>query len=158
MMRMKRTLLFLCLVGGGIQAPLIVARSQDAPGATRVDFQAIPMPVCFEALLTLGPVAVDSRKDLHSWVRWHSPPCLGLDMPEIDFSKYTLIGQWVELGTCRGGQGSEISVLRDDAARAYRHQVSAASMPCRGHSRKAHWILVPKLPAGFTVLFESAER
>jgi hypothetical protein len=155
---MPRNLLILCTLLGCISAGPVTARSHDAPRTTQVSYKAIPMPACCDALLSLGPVVIESTKDLHLGLRWFSPPCEGLDAPHIDFSKYTLIGQWLNLGNCPAGRGYDVSVVRDDAAREYRHHTVARSMPCRGVSRKALWILVPKLPDGYTVRFESTSR
>lgn len=75
----------------------------------------------------------------------------------IDFTKHTLLGIEINSGWCRGGPlGLTYRTLNDEARKRYLVVVSYRSPgePCRYSSRYDLWVLVPKLPEGYTVVFE----
>ncbi len=133
--------------------PLDPLRTQE-PCAVRLPFTLCAMPGCNMTLLVGGPVVFTSEDSLRARLVRHSPPCDTAEMPRIDFGKQTLIGRWITLGNCPAGKRFSVSVCRDDSARVYRHIVAQEESPCRGLSSYMSWILVPRLPEGYRVVFE----
>ncbi len=75
-----------------------------------------------------------------------------LKLPEIDFSKHTLIAMGAVTDLC---QKLELKIIRDDAEKRYRHVIIAdRPFRCRGIGYVPFWVLIPKLPAGYEVTFE----
>jgi hypothetical protein len=75
-----------------------------------------------------------------------------LKLPEIDFSKHTLIAMGAATDLC---QKLELKIIRDDAEKRYRHIIIAdRPFRCRGVGYVPFWVLVPKLPPGYRVTFE----
>ncbi len=76
--------------------------------------------------------------------------------PEIDFAKYTLLGQYVT-GGCTMKLKRDVTV--DEGQQQYVYQVTARDCGrCKKLVTAFNWVLVPKLPAGWTVRFELEEK
>lgn len=127
------------------------------PCAESVAFREIMMPHWSMTLLVNGPVVAVSAAGLRDLVARHSPPCDTAQIPEIDFDRETLIGVWIHLGNCAAGYRYSIRICRDDSAHAYRYALKTWENPCRGTSSRIAWVLVPKLPEGYSVTFRRSE-
>lgn len=129
-----------------------------SPCADSVGYTEIAMPTCDMTLLIDGPVVIETERELRDRVARHESICDTALIPPIDFSRHTLIGRWIHLGNCAAGQHFAVRVCRDEGARVYRHIVAVEENPCRGLSSYMSWILVPKLPPGYTVVFGEEGR
>ncbi len=78
---------------------------------------------------------------------------------EIDFSKYTLLGVDIYNAECQKFPMTH-KVIKDEAAKLYRFQVThpPVSVPCRGMYHHELWILAPKMPDEYRVVFEIKEK
>ncbi|HVZ39282.1 MAG TPA: hypothetical protein VHI13_08405 [Candidatus Kapabacteria bacterium] len=112
------------------------------------------MPHCGRTLLVHGQLVVTTAAELHDRFVLYNAVCDTNAIPTFDFEKYTLIGCWVTLGNCGAGHIFNITVCRDDSAHCYRHILERRENPCRGISSYMSWLLVPRLPAGYRVVFE----
>jgi hypothetical protein len=130
----------------------------ELPCADTIAYTEVPMRTCSMTLLVGGSVVYNTADELRNRAHLYAPVCDTALLPEIDFEKFTLIGSWIGLGNCRSGQRFVVHVCRDDSAKVYRHIVQVASHRCRGTSSYMLWIIVPKLPPGYTVVFEGMER
>ena len=74
--------------------------------------------------------------------------CKDFTMPEIDFSRYALIGMDFFID-CNGQV--RVSVRNDTAARVYRIFADIHDGLCRGMTSRDYWLLVPALPEGYRV-------
>ena len=128
------------------------------PCADTLTYRMIAMPKCNMTLLVGGPRVITTQADLRALLLRHSPPCDTAEMPRINFEQYTLIGRWITLGNCPMGSWFSVYVCRDSSARLYRHTVLQPESPCRGLSSVMSWMLVPKLPEGYSVVFEARKR
>ena len=76
-------------------------------------------------------------------------------VPEVDFSKKTVLGLWSE-GSC-AATGFDKKVLRDDIQKTITYSVTVIESPiaCSGPGRESlNLIAIPKAPAGYKVFFE----
>lgn len=151
---MKWILLLLPLLITPARAQSLPILLTPPPCAAPLRYTLCAMPKCNMTLLVGGPVVFTSEDSLLARLVRHSPPCDTAEMPRVDFEKQMLIGRWITLGNCPAGKHFSVSVCRDDSARVYRHIVTQAESPCRGLSSYMSWILVPRLPEGYRVVFE----
>ncbi|MEZ5429510.1 MAG: hypothetical protein R2747_24915 [Pyrinomonadaceae bacterium] len=80
---------------------------------------------------------------------------------KIDFTEESLLGVEFSSGYCRRPHGLSFQTIRDDSRKKYILSVSytdPGGQVCRALSRYALWVLVPKLPAGYSVDFEITAR
>uniref|UniRef100_B8HKF0 Uncharacterized protein n=1 Tax=Cyanothece sp. (strain PCC 7425 / ATCC 29141) TaxID=395961 RepID=B8HKF0_CYAP4 len=86
----------------------------------------------------------------------NSPGCRTENTSQIDFTEFTLLGTefFIPGGCSMGGNGFTVSVRRDDRHQIYTHTVVSGTGPCAGQSDHRYWVLVPKLPSGYRVVFE----
>ncbi len=150
---MKAIPLLICLLLVPALCGPNAASAQHERQPEQLKYKPIQMPPCNMTLLVNGPVVFKTEEELRARFRRHTPPCDEAQVPRIDFDKHTLIGRWITLGNCPAGKKFKIEVIRDDEARVYRHVLEVETMPCRGLSSYMSWILVPKLPEGYTVVF-----
>jgi hypothetical protein len=84
-------------------------------------------------------------------------PFMGTDTckhPIIDFSKYTLLGQSASAGGCKIPD-YQIKAFRDYINRELIYKVKIVEHgTCLMAINKNKWILVPKIPTGYKVVFE----
>ncbi len=77
--------------------------------------------------------------------------CRNFEMPEVDFSKYSLLGQ--QAGTCKGGNFLR-TVTKNEAEKKIIYTVQAK---CCGYNKvllmSKNIVLVPKIPQDYTVEF-----
>ena len=78
------------------------------------------------------------------------------DLQKIDFEKHTLVGIELNTGYCREPLLDPVEVLNEKAEKQYLVKISFTEPrePCRALSQYDLWLLVPKLPADYTVKFE----
>jgi hypothetical protein len=82
--------------------------------------------------------------------------CENVLYPNIDFSKYSLIGKSTK-GGCRAT--FETYVLSNSDDRTYEHTTIVKTKGlCKELALDISWVLVPKLPAGWTVVFKTIKR
>jgi hypothetical protein len=77
-------------------------------------------------------------------------------IPSVDFSKKTVLGLW-SAGSC-AATGFEKNVLRDDIQKwiIYSVSVVGANRRCNGPGRESlNLIAIPKIPAGYKIVFEN---
>jgi len=80
-----------------------------------------------------------------------TPECAGSTLPEIDFSVYTLLGLYAD-GVCN--VGFDRIVTQDDDLKKYTYTVGVnACGTCESLHFSMNWVIVPKLPADYTVEF-----
>ncbi len=74
--------------------------------------------------------------------------------PEIDFETFTLLGQDANATGC-GDPDYEIEILRDDERRTVTFRLGITEHgSCEIAINRNQWVLVPKIPPPYTVLFE----
>ena len=78
------------------------------------------------------------------------------DLEKIDFEKHTLVGIELNTGYCGVPLLEPVEVVKAAAVKQYVVKISyyEPQEPCRALSRYDLWLLVPKLPADYTVTFE----
>jgi len=95
-----------------------------------------------------GNFVINSNDELDSIMNLNS----GCNQPEIDFTKYTLLGKyaWTE------AKGSYFrSVERDSANLEYDFTITVKTCgDCNCLSQNMNWVLVPKVPEDWTVDFK----
>lgn len=80
-----------------------------------------------------------------------SSPCAGYTLPHIDFNQYTLLGKYAT-GKCKAEFHRQ--VIRDDAAKTYNFTVYVFDKGiCKSEPIDMNWVIVPKLPQGYNVVF-----
>lgn len=80
------------------------------------------------------------------------PDCETPVYPAIDFSKHTLLGKSTS-GQCSIDYIREVT--KDDASKKYKYLVRVLECGiCYKEGYSMNWVLVPKLPQGYTVEFE----
>jgi hypothetical protein len=84
--------------------------------------------------------------------------CNSYKLPAIDFTKYTLLGAHLWGGNCSAGSLFNLSLTKDDAKKVYTFAITRHKNPCRGLSYYDFWVLVPRLPSDYTVVFATAEK
>ena len=78
-------------------------------------------------------------------------PCLNYQLEPVDFSKYMLLGNYAA-----GGCNVAFTriVEQDEQAKKYSYTVKVREAgACKKLEYSMNWVLVPKLPAGYTVEF-----
>ena len=81
--------------------------------------------------------------------------CQTATYPIIDFSQYTLLGKYAT-GGCNVGYKREVT--RDDVNKKYIYTVTVCNYGmCKVLRMDMNWVLVPKLPQGYTVEFIKKE-
>lgn len=79
-------------------------------------------------------------------------PCAG-EIPTIDFSQYTLLGQSGGASGCK--RFYDRSVLIKDSQKQYIFSVKVSECGgCEPFELRWHWVLVPVLPEDYSVNFE----
>lgn len=95
-----------------------------------------------------GNFVIESNEDLDSVMNLNS----GCNQPEIDFSQYTLLGKyaWTE------DKGSYFRTVEKDTINlTYDYTITVKTCgECNCLSQNMNWVLVPKLPEGWTVDFK----
>jgi predicted esterase len=84
--------------------------------------------------------------------------CQAFTLPAMDFSGSTLLAKYAS-GSC--GAGFERRIVRDDAAKTYIYSIAIRSITpiCSGPPRASmNDVLIPKIPAGYSVVFEVEDR
>jgi hypothetical protein len=78
------------------------------------------------------------------------------NLEKIDFDEHTLIGLELNTGYCETPVGLTSKAFRNDAEKRYIVKIGflEPNEPCRARSQYDFWLLVPKLPAGYTVKFD----
>jgi hypothetical protein len=79
------------------------------------------------------------------------PICDNYTLPEIDFATYTLLGKY----TVSDGEVKyyKREVIKDEGSSKYIYKIY---MKCKNNNKaeiSMNWVLVPKLPAGYSVEF-----
>ena len=77
--------------------------------------------------------------------------CSSYTFPFIDFSQHTLLGKFAS-GKCKVKFYRE--VLKNDQSKTYNYTVYIRDKGwCKAEAQNMNWVLVPKLPQGYTVVF-----
>ena len=77
--------------------------------------------------------------------------CTGYALPYIDFNQYTLLGKYAT-GQCKVAFHRQ--VLKDDGAKTYNFTIYVYDKGiCKKEAIDMNWVTVPKLPQGYTVVF-----
>lgn len=93
--------------------------------------------------------AVIDSDSAYATIRASDPQCKA---PEIDFQKHTLLGLYAT-GGCAMKLKRKVTI--DEGERQYVYHVMARDCGiCQKMVVAFNWVLVPKLPAGWTVRFE----
>ncbi len=80
-----------------------------------------------------------------------SYPCINFKPESVDFSKYTLLGNYAQ-GGCDAAFTR--SVIPDDNNKRYNYTVKVRQAGlCKKLVYSMNWVLVPKLPPGYSVDF-----
>ena len=78
-------------------------------------------------------------------------PCVNFQPESVDFSTYTLLGNYAQ-GGC--DVAFTRSVIRDDNSKKYSYTVTVREAgSCKKLGFSMNWVLVPKLPPGYAVDF-----
>jgi hypothetical protein len=78
------------------------------------------------------------------------------NLPAIDFNSYSLLGQPAS-GQCEIKMIREVSRLDSENRYHYKVIVNSCGL-CKKESFSDNWVIVPKLPNGWTVTFEVKEE
>lgn len=79
--------------------------------------------------------------------------CYSEKIPEIDFSKYTLIGKYVSDGGCRASFDNQ--VYNDEENKTITYHIKANfSGECQMFLFSWNWMLIPKIANDYAVVFE----
>lgn len=100
------------------------------------------------------PIIVNTQAGYQAlWDREGIPTvCGSYVFPEIDFSKKTLLGQYVSAGGC--SIAFSVRVTRNDPEQWIRHHVSVAAQgSCEKLGYSLNLVVVDKVPATFDVRF-----
>jgi len=77
--------------------------------------------------------------------------CSGYTLPAIDFAQYTLLGKFAT-GQCKVEFHRQVT--KDDAAKTYNFTIYVCDRGiCKKEAISMNWVIVPKLPQGYTVTF-----
>jgi hypothetical protein len=79
------------------------------------------------------------------------------NLEKIDFDKNTLLGLEINSGYCGLPAGLKYQTVKNEAEKQYRLTISyidPQGQVCRALSQYDLWLLVPKLPAGYAVIFD----
>jgi hypothetical protein len=77
-------------------------------------------------------------------------------LPAINFNEYTLLGLYAE-GQCEIRFDREVKRLEDEQFYLYKVIVHDCGL-CKSLIYSYNWVTVPKLPAGWTVTFETTDN
>ncbi len=114
----------------------------------------LELGVCFSDVGALEPQYVINDSTAYQSLGIlpvNTPECVGTILPEIDFNTQTLLGLYAD-GTCN--VGFDRIVIRDNDLKKYIYTVGVnACGICESLRFSMNWILVPKLPADYTVEF-----
>lgn len=78
---------------------------------------------------------------------------------QIDFDKYSLVGVELDTGYCRTPLGLEYQVTKDPSKKQYVMQIGwSKGAICRALSEYPLWVLVPRLPADYGLVFEARAK
>jgi hypothetical protein len=95
-------------------------------------------------------------QQLLQYRRYASQACSQVPLPTIDFSKYTLLGQFTS-GDC-GTTDFTRTLFRNDALKSYAFTVSPVNsvFTCSSGPPGAsmNWIITPKIPSDYQVFFK----
>lgn len=79
-------------------------------------------------------------------------PCQG-EVPDIDFSKYTLLGQFGGASGCERFYSRNVQIRENEERYIFTVRVSECG-GCEPFETRWHWVLVPILPESYSVSFE----
>lgn len=86
-------------------------------------------------------------------VKSSSISCDNAEFPEIDFSESTLLGLWADGGGCSINYYRSVGKLVDSKEYLYTVTVQECGF-CEMYGFSYNWVLVPKLPADYSVRFQ----
>ena len=122
---------------------------------TNLSIKKINLGECYQGLSS-GNHIINSFTELKAMqTKFYSNPsdtCHQAELPNIDFEKYTLLGYYKEASGCSLGYQPKVrkSIIR----KKYIYKVKVnSSGNCAKLDFSSNWILVPKLPKGYTVKF-----
>ena len=87
------------------------------------------------------------------YLQYQTNDCQNAQLPYIDFSQYTLLCNKIET-TCARSVSQKVE--KDDTNKKYIYSITIDDRWCgmtRKYKGNACWVLVPKLPIGYTVDF-----
>ncbi|GAB3642928.1 hypothetical protein GCM10027423_35640 [Spirosoma arcticum] len=107
-------------------------------------------------------IVIDSDSSLNAYFdnrRYTDPnryspgfPCTNFQPEPVDFSKYTLLGNYAQ-GGC--DVAFTRNVIRDDTRKKYVYTVTVREAgACKKLGFSMNWVLVSKLPVGYSVDFK----
>lgn len=79
--------------------------------------------------------------------------CENESFPVIDFSEYALLGLWADGGGCSINYYRTVGDIQDEHKYIYTVTVQECGF-CEMYGFSYNWVLVPKLPTGYTVDFQ----
>lgn len=133
---------------------LLFCTSCDNPLVIIDDLQELPqLPNCVG--LVQPEYIINDSIAYYNGLQQASENCgITPNLPPIDFAERTLLGKFTETETCQINYKRH--VMADPHQQAYIYQISLnKSGNCAGNLLSdMNWISVPKLPQGYTVLFE----
>jgi hypothetical protein len=155
---MKYSLLFLTLLLFISAGP--AAAQPDAPKQVSLKTIEVDLIYCIKFNFENPNYIFKTTLALESALRpYNNADICGEKIKDIDFSRYTLLGVDIYNGECHSFP-MEHKVIKDEAAKLYRFQVThpQAKIPCAGIYHHELWVLAPKLPEGYDVVFEITEK
>jgi hypothetical protein len=148
------SVLFLCILSinsfGQVSRAGPAEKAQDtaAKNTSEVEYQRLDVRPYY---CSLGKHhVIDDKKTLQELIR----NCQSRDikLPKINFSKHTLIAMYAPTDLC---VRLKLKIIRDDAEKRYHHIITANKpLRCRGIGSVGFWVLIPKMPRGYEVIFE----
>ena len=131
-------LAFVCLV-------ISCAKSNDI---AITDLQPLEMPDCFNP--KQFEVVIDDVPTYNSLIEI---TCQGQQLPYIKFGQQTLLGNQTSVAGCTAFYTRTLTA--DSEAKLYIYHITVnAEGSCEKILSHKNWVLVPKLPEGYTVKFE----
>lgn len=101
---------------------------------------------------------INTVEEYQALLEFRSPAdfCKDFKLPPIDFSQYTLLGKYTEGGGC--SIDFKRNVAWDDANKKVAYSIDIIEIgACMKLAVSMNWILVPKIPPNYNVIFEVKE-
>lgn len=109
---------------------------------------------CFLYTSLDSQVVVDNSSKWSAFKQKYLKYCDTNSLESIDFSKHMLVGYKLKVYACNVGFHRKLIV--DDAAKTYTYLIQIEQCKgCNSELASPNWVLMPQLPAGYTLKFKS---
>lgn len=138
------------------------------PGEVMIEIEDLNDPAHPKNLSCINPERLPGGKDglviddteayaAIGQYKWWTKSCAKFGLPEIDFSRTTLLGKWVAAGGC--SVDFKRRAYLDEPNKTVHYNIEVTSEgSCEMMSSSMNWIAVPKIPPGYQVKFYVGRR